>query len=483
MIQTSYCATPNAWYKRKRFLHFDLALKKNEAVKYVLNNKNILKHNFAPLIHYAQLTKKFKFDKKTNKLTIVKKPRNIFYASHIDGYIYSYYNFLLAQKYEEYLRENGLSDVVSAYRPVKKGGENFSNIHFAREANAFVTNSGGCKILCLDITKFFDNLSVDVLKNNWGRIWSSNNTEILEDDHYKVFKSLKNFHFVEEKDLTRIFNKNPRKRKNAERGVKQVEKNEINLSLHERICSFEKLREINNASETEKLIRNKSKLKIKGIPQGTAISGMLANISMIDFDFIVKKTMDKLGAFYRRYSDDIFIAFPSEINFEKIEEFIRSMLKKCSNGNLDFNSNKTNRCVYAERENGEGFCHNVEGKLSSFQYLGFEFNGKRCHVRSSSMSKNRAKIVRIIKKNKKGRTGKSKLVNINTRNVYKAQSFRKITPSDQVERKGFVSYGKRSEKIHNSPKIKKQIKKNDKFIKKKIDVERKPKHRKKERST
>ena len=333
--------------------------------------------------------------------------------------------------------------------------------------------------MCADITGFFDNLSIEVLKQNWNRVWSGRRGGVLEDDHYKVFKSLKNFHFVEEKDIVCIFKKEPREGSDINWSDSKARKKELNRSLHERICSFQKLRSVKSANNNKNFIRNKSKLKITGIPQGTAISGMLANISMIDFDLAMKTKIEKLGGFFRRYSDDIFIAFPSTVNFGKIEKFINSLLKKYFNEYLHVNPDKTNRSVYEENEKGEGACYNDEGKLSSAQYLGFEFDGKRIHVRSSSISRNRSKIVRVIKKNKKGKSGKSKLGNINTRKVYKAQSPRKITPADQYKQKGFVFYGKRSEKIQNAPEIKKQISKNDRFIKKMIDEERKPAYQRK----
>jgi Reverse transcriptase (RNA-dependent DNA polymerase). len=50
----------------------------------------------------------------------------------------------------------------------------------------------------------------------------------------------------------------------------------------------------------------------KGIPQGTSISAVLANVYMIDFDKKVCALLKNLGGMYRRYSDDFIIVIPKE---------------------------------------------------------------------------------------------------------------------------------------------------------------------------
>lgn len=96
-------------------------------------------------------------------LIVKSKSRNIFYASHVDGYIYGYYNYVLQQAYEKFLLEHDLTNNVIAYRSVTKNGVKYCNCHFAEEAFQFVRSTPGCHIHCFDISKFFDKLSVDVL--------------------------------------------------------------------------------------------------------------------------------------------------------------------------------------------------------------------------------------------------------------------------------------------------------------------------------
>lgn len=464
---------PHAWYKRKRYIHFDFALRKPEAVNYVSDKENIIKHSFSPLIHYNKISRKLKRNKDAGCLRIYKKPRNIFYASHLDGYIYAYYNFLLGEKYEEYLVRSELSESVSAYRLIRRNGQNYSNIHFAKEAFDYVRSTCGCKILCFDITGFFDHLDVDTLKQNWCRVWSGEKSVRLDEDHYRVFKNVSNFHYVEEKDIIRVFNKTPRRRNKIDENKKQERIQELNRSLHERICSFPELRAQKLLTDHRPFVRNKSKLKITGIAQGTAISGLLANISMVDFDLALKSKIEKMGGFYRRYSDDIFVALPSSIEFDAVESYVVKILNKYSAGSLKINSDKTEKCVYQLKTSGHGVCYDEKARRSAIQYLGFVFNGTGTYIRTSSMSRNRSKIVSVIKRNKKGRSGKATLGNINTRQVYKAQSPRKITKYDEYENKGFSFYAKRSEGIQQAQEIKRQIRKNDRFIKKMIAEERK----------
>ena len=125
------------WYKKKNYLHFDLALKMEQAEAYVSNPDNILSHRFSPLIHYKKLSTKVKRDKEAEikykksgqkadkpKLLKTRKKRNIFYSSHIDGYIYSYYSNILQEKYEEFLLKNKLDENIIAYRAVEKNNKN-----------------------------------------------------------------------------------------------------------------------------------------------------------------------------------------------------------------------------------------------------------------------------------------------------------------------------------------------------------------------
>lgn len=85
-------------------------------MSYILNPKNIAKHSFLPFIHKTSLVRKFrkKYDEngnpikeETHKIQRVKgqKKRELFYASHLDSLIYSYYSYQLSDKYEKLIKE------------------------------------------------------------------------------------------------------------------------------------------------------------------------------------------------------------------------------------------------------------------------------------------------------------------------------------------------------------------------------------------
>ncbi len=473
MAKTKKNAKP-PWFKRKGFLHFDNALKRDEAEKYVTNPENIKRHRFSPLIHYGKVSRKVGRDKAAEKiykdsgkigpkprLKIKLKERNIFYASHRDGYIYSYYAYQLQKGYEAFLEKHLLADNVIAYRSIKINDIKYCNSHFAKEAFDFVQATEGCHILCFDISKFFDRISVDVLKDKWAQVLGENQ---LPDDHFKVYKSLINFCYVEEGHLIENFKdrfkKNPR-----QHGLDK----ESGGSLRNRICKFPELRDLDGIfrSSGKKLINKKDVKDITGIPQGTAISGLLSNVFMIDFDLSVKSRIKRFGGFYRRYSDDIFIVVPTSISHEKVTEFVEAQLQKFCGDNIKLNENKTEKNIYKTVSDGTFQIVNLEGKESRIQYLGFHFNGRSVNIRNSSISKDRGKTVQAIRRHKKGK-GK-----IDTRAIYREKSSRKVTLHDKIKKKGFVFYAQRAAAVHGDDNsILSQIKKNDRFIKRAVKRER-----------
>ena len=65
-----------------------------------------------------------------------------------------------------------------------------------------------------------------------------------------------------------------------------------------------------------------------GIPQGSPISGTLANIYMLEIDKIIAEYIDNLNGYYIRYSDDFIIIIP---NVNKEFNLIYDYLKQISN--------------------------------------------------------------------------------------------------------------------------------------------------------
>ncbi len=155
------------WFKKRNYIHFDNPLSLKNAIKLVTNPEIITKHSFLPFIKDIIFDKKIK--KKDGQIAKNDKDREVFYASHADSHIYSYYSKIISEEYERYLSENNLSDCVLAFlkKPKENSDKNKCNIDFAFQTFQEISNLTECIVLVIDITGFFDHLDHDILKKNW----------------------------------------------------------------------------------------------------------------------------------------------------------------------------------------------------------------------------------------------------------------------------------------------------------------------------
>ncbi len=105
---------------------------------------------FSPFIHKEIVTRKFRkeYNNRGNVInggqrSASEKKRDIFYASHFDSQIFSYYSSILSKRYEKLLKENNLNKVVTAYRRIPLNSENpnsrhMCNIDFANEVFEYI---------------------------------------------------------------------------------------------------------------------------------------------------------------------------------------------------------------------------------------------------------------------------------------------------------------------------------------------------------
>ena len=109
----------------KPYAHFDLrvSLSMPSIRKYVMDRTKIVTHSFYPFIHFEK--KNSRYGKKGPK-----KPRELYYCSHLDRCVYQRYAFLLNCQYNIWACENNIDDVAIAYRDSL--GKN--NIDFAKDA-------------------------------------------------------------------------------------------------------------------------------------------------------------------------------------------------------------------------------------------------------------------------------------------------------------------------------------------------------------
>ena len=84
----------------RKYNHFDLWVSYNKVKKYIQDPNNIKSHGFYPLIHFEMPKPKWVRSYRKASINFDKK-RHIFYASHIDSWIYRYYAYKFNESYNQ----------------------------------------------------------------------------------------------------------------------------------------------------------------------------------------------------------------------------------------------------------------------------------------------------------------------------------------------------------------------------------------------
>lgn len=364
-------------YKTKRYLHFDHRVKIGTVESYVTNPQKMMKHSFLPFIHYVN-----SFYKNTGKKNseiqnrpIKKKNRDIMYAGHLDNYIYKYYADSLNDAYNIWTENHKIDECSTAYRNHKNGK---SNIDFAAEIINTIISFEQAYILVGDFSHFFDKIDHKILKKN---LLTVLNQPKLYSDWFNVYKSITKYGYYEKAFLSNLF------------GTDKEMKKSKRTSYFDTLMEFRKFQKENPTQKNE----NKF-----GIPQGTAISAVFANVYAIEFDLAIKKMADRYLGFYRRYSDDFILVIPKKqgqkevsINdFKKLEIEVRNLAKE-------------NKIIIQEEKTGlYSYSHSTITNITlqkshHLDYLGFIFDGKTVRMRGKSPYKFYRKAYQLIDKAKK----------------------------------------------------------------------------------
>lgn len=99
-----------------------------------------------------------------------------------------------------------------------------------------------------------------------------------------------------------------------------------------------------------------------GLPRGIALSATLAEILLLDFDYVISNQKEVI--LYFRYVDDIFIICPK--NYETSEQHIEDTLKKTLPNPLKFNTKGTKNQKFE-------LTNDSVSRQIKFSYLGYEF--------------------------------------------------------------------------------------------------------------
>src|SRR6185437_6207450 len=403
-IWASFVQKVEKGFDTKKYLHFDhrfnFPKQKKQVQEIVSDTKKVAAHPYLPLVKILIKTPRYRYQEDEGKYGLETKIRPISFASHFDTYIYAFYSFVLGKKYQEYIKANGFDSCVLAYRTDLDGK---CNIQFAKEVFELIRKIGPCTAIAIDIKGYFDSIDHKTLKDTWCKILDVNE---LPEDQYKVFRSLTKYSYINRNTLLKHFNVDLKKilKKNLPKTLTDIVPGK---SFKEK---FDLLREhnlfvVNDACEN----LPDGRKRFFGIPQGSALSALLSNIYLIDFDKFMYEYGQKEGIIYRRYCDDILVIVPSGKTFE-VNDIIKDKISKY---HLTIQSKKTELVKFAYAKNGKLRGFDVKklvavDKFAEFadetkhyknlQYLGFEFSGQHIYIRPSSLSRYFRKMkARILK--------------------------------------------------------------------------------------
>ncbi|WP_306569236.1 reverse transcriptase/maturase family protein [Faecalispora jeddahensis] len=419
------------WKKKNNkpagYAHFDAKFGLNSAWEYITNPSSVASHSFFPFIHYDQIF--YKFSKKNyekgnpEKTGVKKKIRPICYSAHIDRCIYQYYGFLLNEKYNEYVAKYGFSDSVVAYRT----NLHKNNIHFAKQAIAFIRNED-CDIMVGDFTGFFDNLDHKYLKKNLCKVLG---IITLSEDWYAVFKNITKYSKWDLMSLLKInsliteeeLDSLKKAREEAETGktgkargwLAKLDEKIKALNGQDLVLTKEQFKKYKkDCIEKNVPSADDENQTIRGIPQGSAISAVLSNVYMIEFDEKVEKYVRELNGLYLRYSDDFIIVIPNSCgsSLHNVKEFVFGLVANTSG--IDLQTDKTQLYSY-ENKTITNISQENHHFTSYIDYLGFVFDGKEVRVRPKTVSKYYYRMYRKLNFiiNSGGRTKNGKIISCN----------------------------------------------------------------------
>lgn len=410
---------------RRSYAHFDCRTDIAQKRSYISVPRNIERHGFYPFIHYEQ--KQTKFSKTGRK----KKKRDICYASHIDRCIYQYYCFLLGEKYNRRVVQDGISKVAVAYRT----DLHQSNIQFAKRVIRFVRGNSPCYIMIGDFTGFFDHLDHRYLKQQWCSLIGEPE---LPKDHYKVFRSLTHYSTWELSDLLEL------------NGLEDNRAGRRTLNSMLRVLTPEAYKANSNRNHIT------SNPNAFGIPQGSPISGLLANVYMLEVDKAVNDLVQEHNGLYMRYSDDFIVVLPDKGSTTlQILKNISSSFNGIPGLTLEPNKTQYFRYENTELENcGALFDVSPEEQKRFINFLGFTFDGKTVSIRMKTLGKYYYRMYSKVKTIRKSGNYSPKGKHISNKNLYALYSVKGAKGYQIAQGNGkirwysgnFLSYVRRAEK-------------------------------------
>lgn len=371
----------------KHYPHFDAPLKLSEIRKIVNDPIRVTQNSFFPLIQYEKRWQPFRVSKTNPKPD--PKVRKIRFAARRDAYIYAKYRKILSPLYESKLVELGISDIPIAYRKITAGNSKGKcNIDFAKDAFDFVASNSNCFVITLDISKFFESLDHNRIQKIWTDLLG---VKTLPADHQAVFKSLTAYRWV---DRTAVYERL------GYFGQKQS-KNGTNIQgylkpfkdMPKQLCLPKEFREKIAGSSKFPSIIHKNTDQF-GIPQGTPVSDLIANMYLMHFDVYLRDMAIAYNGRAFRYSDDIMLVVnvSKQADAETIEKDVRSKISYFGS-ELVIKETKSSIHQFVAGKDNKLQCLHIKGAgKNGLEYLGFRFDGTRVFLRDSTVSNLKRKM-------------------------------------------------------------------------------------------
>lgn len=419
-ICTEVTMTIDEWRKKygkcKTYAHFDKRVNVNDVWSYISNPEKVAHHGFYPFIHF-----KIEFNKYNETKGVIPKSRDICYSAHIDRCIYQYYSFLLNEIYNKRVFIDGINDVAVAYR--NNLGKN--NIDLSKCAFDFIKQFDSCYIMVGDFTSFFNKLNHKYLKK---QLCNLLNTNTLTDDYYAVFKNITHYSTWDLNDLLEI------------NGLKNDKHGRHELNSKDSVLSLKQFKDNKN----QYIHPNTQPY---GIPQGSPISAVLANVYMLEADKTINDYVCEHGGLYIRYSDDFIIVLPvEEQKFNKHYKWIKSFLASVEG--VILSPEKTQLFKYSKesiKSCNSMFEEEILDGKNILNFLGFSFDGREVTIRDKTISKYYYRMYRkasTISDNGFISPAGNK---ISCRNLYDKYSVK----GAKGEKGNFISYVYRANKVYN----------------------------------
>ncbi|MCI1985926.1 MAG: reverse transcriptase/maturase family protein [Lactobacillus sp.] len=357
----------------KNYLHFDFPLTDKERRQLVadFSNGDIVHHRYLPFISFEI---RFRIYHPKEK-SATPKSRKITLPSHHDALTYRYYGAALNRVYSNYANSHYINEVAVAYRE-RRSGLQLSNITTAKEVFDYVTLFPNSWIIKGDFHHFFDTLNHQYLVDNMRKVFGG----VLPRGWGRMLRSITEYQSISRKTLER-----------------QLKDSHVKNAYRLNVPDGAKTRAyVSNLQQFGQLIKQK-KVRLSGknrvgIPQGTAVSAVLANVYMIDFDEWLSKYCETLGGLYRRYSDDFIIVLPKKHLSKGFVEILESEIIQRSQSTLDLDIEPTKTKLYSYNQDSHAvMLHDVQNaekqKPGKIDYLGFIFDGVSVSMRPKSIYK------------------------------------------------------------------------------------------------